>query len=325
MVRPLRTALLIAVAYSACAAAYILISSTLASEHSGSVEELRRIEILKGIGFVIGSGALLFGLNATALLRVRRNEERARRMEQALANAERTVLAGTFARTIAHDINNGLAVARLNLEMLQQAADATGDVAELAREAADAVQREAQWNQRFFELGGRELLDAARPLDLAGTVESAVHLARQHKSARDATIDVVAPPAAPYVGIESLLERALLNLLLNALEAAGPSAHIACTLAPAVDGWLLTVEDNGPGVPASVRAQVFEPFFTTKSTGTGLGLASVVACARFHGGGVSVGTSRWGGASFTLTLATVGRQTPNAPAVALVEAAAASY
>lgn len=306
LVRPVRTALFIAVGYVACAAAYILVSSTLASERSGTVEELRRIEILKGIAFVIGSGALLFALNAAALVRVRRNEERARRMERALSNAERSVLAGTFARTIAHDINNGLAVARLNIELLQQAVSRQAEASQLAHEACDAVMRVERWNRRFFELGGRSLLDEAKPLDLAATVRGAAHLARQHEHARTATIDVCAPASAPYLGIEALLERALLNLLLNALEASGSGARIVCTLAPAADGWVITVEDDGPGVPVEVRTHVLEPFFTTKHTGTGLGLASVVACARYHGGGVTVGDSRWSGAAFTLALGGAG-------------------
>lgn len=313
LVRPLRTALFIAVGYVACAGAYILVSSTLASERSGTVEELRRIEILKGIAFVIGSGALLFAMNAAALVRVRRNEERARRMERALSNADRSVLAGTFARTIAHDINNGLAVARLNIELVQQAVCRHDEASQLAREACDALVRVEQWNRRFFELGGRSLLDEATPLDLAATVRGAAHLAGQHVSARCATIDVNAPATAPYLGIEALLERALLNLLLNALEATGDGAHIVCTLAPAADGWTITVEDNGPGVPAAVREHVLEPFFTTKPTGTGLGLASVVACARFHGGSVTVTESRWNGAAFILALAGAGvEETPAA-------------
>ena len=71
------------------------------------------------------------------------------------------------------------------------------------------------------------------------------------------------------------------------------------------DGWLLTVEDDGAGVPPELRTAILEPFFTTRPTGTGLGLASVVACARYHGGGVTVDASRWGGARFAVTFAAV--------------------
>jgi signal transduction histidine kinase len=323
LLRPVRTAALIAGGYLVLASIYILLSSTMASERSGTIEELRRIEIAKGLAFVFGSAALLFALNATALLRVRRNELLARRMERALTNAERSVLAGTFARTIAHDINNGLTAARMNLEMLRDSLPPGDDRLQLADDAATALSSIAEWNQRFFEIGGRSLLEEARPIDLSVTVRAAARLAEQHKALREATIEVHVPDVAPYVGIESIIQRAVLNLVLNAVDAAGPRARVSLSIAAlGTQGWMLSVEDDGPGVPAAVRARMFEPFFTTKPTGTGLGLASVVACARFHGGQVYVADSKWNGARFDLELRVVARAddvrpewAPNTPPV----------
>lgn len=292
--------------YLVVAAAYILISSTFASERSGSVEDLRRIEILKGLAFVVGSALLLFIVNITALTRIRRNEERTRRMERALHNAERSVLAGTFARTIAHDINNGLSVATMNLDLLREAVAREPERRELADEVGTALARIGEWNRRFFEIGGRQLLDEARPLDLCTAVQAAADLARQHRKLRSAQLDVALPADAPYVGIDSIIQRAVLNLILNAADAAGEKARILVTLA--ADGpnrWTISVEDNGPGVPPADREQILEPFFTTKPDGTGLGLASVVACARFHGGSVKVTDSRLGGACFRVMLGAI--------------------
>ncbi len=307
-VRPARTAGLSAGVYLVVGAIYILVSSTFASEASGTVEELRRIEILKGLGFVLGSAVLIFIVNLTALERNRREEARARRMERALHNAERSVLAGTFARTIAHDINNGLATATMNLEMLrEQLADDRPRLG-LADEVAAALARISEWNRHFFEIGGREPLENARDLELCGTVEGVVALARQHRHTRSASIDVALPAEAPYVGIASIIQRALLNLMLNAAEAGGAGAKIRVSLVAAAEGrWQLTVEDDGPGIAPANREQVLEPFFTTKPSGTGLGLAAVVACARFHGGSVRIDTSPLGGARFMLTLGQIPR------------------
>jgi signal transduction histidine kinase len=304
--RPAAVAAAMAGTYLVLAAAYILVSSTFASEVSGSVEDLKRVEILKGLAFVAGSALLLFVVNLTTLRTIQRHEARTRRMERALRNAESSVLAGTFARTIAHDINNALGAATMNLELLQTYLTADPPRRALADEVAQALARITDWNRRFFEIGGRQLLDDARPLDLCAIINGAVELGRHHRKLRLAQVDVALPDDAAYTGIASIIQRAVLNLVLNAADAAGARARILVSLTEVAGGqWSITVEDNGPGIPVGMRAEVLEPFFTTKPDGSGLGLASVVACARFHGGDVRIDDSRLGGARFTLTLTTI--------------------
>lgn len=306
IVRPVRTALFVAGLYFVLASAYILISSTFASEHVGSVEDLRRIEILKGLAFVLGSAILLFAVNWGLLQRIRQNDERGRRMERSLHNAERTVLAGTFARTIAHDINNGLLAAQMNLELLNTEVADNAEARELVGEATRALTRITEWNRRFFEIGGQQLFGAAKAMNLTRTISSAAELARHHRTVRTATLDLSLLPEASYTGFDSVIQRAVLNLILNAADAAGADAHIRVHLLPSASGtWQIIVEDNGPGIAPENRARILEPFFTTKEHGTGLGLASVLGCARFHQGDLRVDDSPLGGARFTLTLGEV--------------------
>lgn len=84
---PALTAALMSGAYLVVAGAYILVSSAFASEVSGSVEDLERLEILKGLAFVVGSALLLFLVNFVTLRQIRQHETRTRRMERALRNA----------------------------------------------------------------------------------------------------------------------------------------------------------------------------------------------------------------------------------------------
>ena len=89
-----------------------------------------------------------------------------------------------------------------------------------------------------------------------------------------------------------MLRRAVLNLVLNALDAmsAGGTLTVGST---AIDGGLeLYVADSGHGLPAEVLPRVFEPFFTTKQTGTGLGLAIVSRIAEAHGGTAAASNAR---------------------------------
>ena len=101
------------------------------------------------------------------------------------------------------------------------------------------------------------------------------------------------------------IERALLNLLLNALDAAGEGGHVWVWAAQDADepGLIgITVEDDGPGIAPDLLQRVFNPFFTTKDTGTGLGLAIVHRIAESHGGRVTVCNRGEGGAVFTLRI-----------------------
>jgi signal transduction histidine kinase len=108
-------------------------------------------------------------------------------------------------------------------------------------------------------------------------------------------------------GDEVLLRQAFSNLLRNALEACA-DASVAAVVAIRSDLDAaqklahITVNDNGPGIPAASRERVFQPFFTSKRSGTGLGLALVQKIIVFHNGRVVAGTSPGGGASMQVTL-----------------------
>lgn len=108
-------------------------------------------------------------------------------------------------------------------------------------------------------------------------------------------------------GDEVLLRQAFSNLLRNAVEAcAGASVAAAVALRSEIDPVQkvsrITVNDNGPGIPAASRERVFQPFFTSKRNGTGLGLALVQKIIVFHNGRVVAGSSPAGGASLQVTL-----------------------
>ena len=95
---------------------------------------------------------------------------------------------------------------------------------------------------------------------------------------------------APVLVDRRLLERALVNLVENALQAVGQAGWIAISLRTADESRRVEIEirDSGPGVAPEVRDRIFEPFFSTKTSGSGLGLALVKKIAEDHGGGVSL-------------------------------------
>jgi signal transduction histidine kinase len=100
----------------------------------------------------------------------------------------------------------------------------------------------------------------------------------------------------------SLVRRAVLNLVRNAIQASPEGGEVRLRAWRESSKVLLAVEDNGPGVPEEVRQRIFEPFFTTKEKGSGLGLALVAKTARVHGGEVRIERAASGGARFVLVL-----------------------
>lgn len=302
---PWRSAAVLAGVYLIAAGIYIVASSRAAGSHTRSVEEFERVEILKGLTFVAVTAFALFLLNAYQLSRRQLQEDHLRRLEQALHHADRSIMAGTFASTVAHDINNGLAAATLALSELEEA-PGSESARTLVRDAQEAINRIAEWNRRFFELGSARPLGERRSFDLAASLHAATTLAGRHRALRDGEFSVDLPAYAPFHGIESILQRAVLNLLLNAAEASGAAPRIRLALEGLDDHrYLIVVEDSGPGVRPELRDAILEPFFTTKPEGTGLGLASVLAAAQLHDGRVEIGDSSFGGARFRLEVGPV--------------------
>lgn len=105
-----------------------------------------------------------------------------------------------------------------------------------------------------------------------------------------------------------MLRRALLNLVLNALDVMPQGGELFIWAHESSRGFELEVADSGPGLPDDVRRRVFEPFYSTKSNGTGLGLAIVARIAEVHGGSVSCYNCAQGGAAFTICIPRTARE-----------------
>jgi signal transduction histidine kinase len=91
------------------------------------------------------------------------------------------------------------------------------------------------------------------------------------------------------------LQRALLNLLINAGQAMQGSGRIEITVDAANGSCRIAFRDTGPGIPAEARERIFEPFFTTKHRGTGLGLPTSRRIVERHGGTLALETPEAGG------------------------------
>jgi signal transduction histidine kinase len=223
------------------------------------------------------------------------------RAQKQLVHRERLAALGELSAVVAHEVRNPLAVIFNSLGSLLRILRPEGD----ARLLLDAIQEEAD---RLNRIVG-DLLDFARPTEpslrptqLGAVIDEAVAAALSHAFAGvEVRRDV--DPALPPVRLDPhLVRQALLNLVVNALQAM-PRGGLLAVRARREDAFaVVEVADSGPGVPAELRGRIFEPFFTTKATGTGLGLAVVRRIAEGHGGSVELASHPEEGACFVLRL-----------------------
>jgi len=110
-------------------------------------------------------------------------------------------------------------------------------------------------------------------------------------------------PAAMVVQADGeALRRAMLNLVLNAVDAMPAGGDLTVTAVASSSAIEIEVADDGPGLSDEARRRAFEPFFTTKASGIGLGLAIVHRLVESHGGSVLAQNCPEGGAAFTIRL-----------------------
>lgn len=227
--------------------------------------------------------------------------KRAQKQETAMLRALAAV--GEQAAVLAHEIKNPITAVNLALRAV---ADQIGEDQQVILE--DLVQR----MQRLEQLM-RRTLAFAKPLELKREVLEAKKLLEESlshirlelaKGGADAVV-LVEPADLRLVGDAHHLEEVISNLVRNAVEAKGLGARIQLDVRPEGKSWILiTIDDNGPGIPRELRGSLFKPFVTTKRKGTGLGLAIVKKIVEEHGGTIWIDDAPGGGARFVLRLPT---------------------
>jgi signal transduction histidine kinase len=248
----------------------------------------------------------LFASRAAAEVQRKRAEEESRRHLQLLAHASRVGTAGEMASAIAHEVNQPLTAihsyAQAALRNAQGHSGIPPVVLESLQGIAEQAARAAAITRRLRGYLRNSEPEATR-VDLNELAGHAVALLRTEALDRRVALqlDLAAAPLPAEVDAVQL-EQALLNLLRNAMEASHAAAQAQVTLATRAAGSeaVLSVQDNGPGVPPEAIAHIFEAFFTTKAQGMGIGLALSRSIAEAYGGSLALDQNTRGGARFEL-------------------------
>jgi nitrogen fixation/metabolism regulation signal transduction histidine kinase len=211
------------------------------------------------------------------------------RQRRDLERSNRLAAWTEMARQVAHEVKNPLTPIRLSAEHLRRVRhDPAVDFEETLETCTDVILRQVESLREIvteFSSFARPPAPSLETLDLAQLLRETASPYAAVLSP-DIVLELDLPgDALPVRGDRRLLERAVVNLLENALQAVGERGHVRVALAAEPDGWRrVEVEDSGPGVEPELRERIFEPFFSTKAAGGGLGLALVRRIAEDHGG-----------------------------------------
>lgn len=224
-----------------------------------------------------------------------------------LAHAERLASVGTLAAGIAHEINNPLGAILMAAEALEKRAEAAAEL-EPVRRQVELIRSETGRCARIV----RSVLDFARRegsetslCDLIAIIRRAGDHSLAVLENAGVALELELPDELPLVGLNATeIERVLVNLIANAIEASDPGASVRVSAEVVDESVQVGVHDSGHGMTPEQVRQAFDPFFTTRKSagGTGLGLSIAHGIVRRHEGTLHIRSHPGHGTSVTMLL-----------------------
>jgi len=282
----------------------VVTEATFKREAVGSEESSARQLVSSLFAFSIIVLVLSFSACAiilvVAVARDRRRELRARQEEH-------LAFSGVLANGILHDFRNPMSAVRLDAQMLgKEMKRAEGSRPDRVRDLSERIARTMDRMDKVFQ----EFLFLAKPadekperVDVAQVVAECADTLAPRLEQAGLAVKTDLTPGLPHASAHPFaLRRALLNVLMNAVQFAPKGSEIRVALASDGRQMTLDVIDRGPGIPPAMREKVFEMFVTGRPEGTGLGLFLARTAVRRCGGDIRALEAEGGGADIRITL-----------------------
>ena len=215
-----------------------------------------------------------------------------------LKRADRLSAIGQLSASLAHEIRNPLG----SIDGAANILDNPQSSDELKHECVGIIKKECRRLNRLLT----NLLDFARPrppafqpVDLGSLVDSVIALVAHTAEQHGIVIRKVAPASLPVIAIDpDQIKQVVLNLAINAIQAMPDGGSLEFEISLQDAAVLLSVKDEGDGIPMEDLDKVFDPFFTTKDNGTGLGLSVAHQILSQHGGAIEAQRNTLKGMTF---------------------------
>jgi signal transduction histidine kinase len=237
-----------------------------------------------------------------ALLNLR-DSESVHRIEDEIELSRRLAAIGSLTSGVAHEVKNPINAIVVHLEVLRQKLNT---VEPDTRRHIDVIASEIKRLDRVVQT----LVDFTRPvdlhlaeMDLRKLVEEVVMLASPEAEQHKVRIERQDSPEALPVRIDAdLVKQAVLNIVINGVQAMPKGGSLQIVSQRENDGALLKVSDEGRGIPPDLRDKIFSLYFTTKKGGSGIGLAMAYRVVQLHHGSLEFTSTPGHGASFFLRI-----------------------
>lgn len=223
------------------------------------------------------------------------------RSKDNLTRAAKLAVVGEMAAAMSHEVRTPLGILRSSAQLLLREPELTED----GREVCGFIVTETERLNKLVST----LIDSARPrapefapVDISELARHTIAMLMTQAQKKNISLTCEQALAAIASCDSEQITQVLLNLLLNAIQVLPEGGKIVVSVNQSDDFVLLTVADDGPGVPEDQRKQIFDPFFTQRAGGVGLGLAVVRQIVLAHHGEISVHESAMHGAEFRLKL-----------------------
>lgn len=224
--------------------------------------------------------------------------------------SEKFAAMGRMGAAVAHEIRTPLTSIKLFLESVQEEISVSAEFEEDFTIAMDQIGRIEATINRFLDFAKPQDLVFSE-IDLKSFLVNLLTMVRPQINRQECVLTIsIDDRLPPIIGDRKLLSEALINVIVNALDALPVHGLLSVSTKEdncAVDGRevpcvCIDIADTGHGIAADKMNKIFEPFFTTKTTGTGLGLPLVLNTIRNHGGVVRVTSNIGQGTVFSIFL-----------------------
>jgi signal transduction histidine kinase len=240
-------------------------------------------------------------LRTLTLLRVR-DTEGATEVESQLQVVSRLEAINRLTGGVAHEIKNPLNAIAARMALIESIVEGDAEAEKEVRVVADEIQRLDRVVRTFLDF--TQPLEVSREeLDLGALAESVVAAIEPDARNRGISLQYSGQPNVVWArGDRDLLHQALLNIIVNAVEATPAGGEVRVAASVSDGACRLRISDTGPGIPEPVKKKLFQLYFTTKSGGSGIGLAVAYRSLQLHGGDIKVETKLGEGTSFELII-----------------------
>jgi len=275
---------------------YAIFTGIIPSDYVIPFFDIKIILLRGGSAFLI----MFFTINALSVFSLEQRKLTDEKLQR-FAQSEKLTSMGILAAGIAHEINNPLTNASLNLEMLKDLVSGKDEVDRKLNSIDRNIIRASTIAKELLHFS-REKETSFEAVNINEVIRSSHNLIKNQKLSSIVHLNLIDTP--DIMGIPYRLEEVFINLMMNSIDACEEGDFIEVETYLRMHHVVIEITDTGHGIRPDLISNVFDPFFTTKEVGkgTGLGLSVCYNIVQQHRGDISLVSSEGGGAVVTITL-----------------------